>query len=170
MSALPRMRTLGSAPGLSRPTEVEIQQARESSRTLGPVLARHTDRETTTTENPPIGIVLREKDGTVSELQVPFSAIILLRRILTEMAEGNAVTLLPLHAQLTTQEAADLLGVSRPFLTKLIDGGEIPCRMVGTHRRVVLEELMAYKKRTDESRSAALDELVAQAQELDMGY
>jgi excisionase family DNA binding protein len=173
MSALPRIRTLSGARGLPRltptPTDFEIQQARESSRKLAPALARCTDRKSSN-DNEPIEIVLREKDGTESEFQIPLSALILFRRILTEMAEGNTVTLLPLHAQLTTQEAADLLGVSRPFVTKLIDGGEIPHRMVGTHRRVVLEDLMAYKKKTDEGRSAALDELVAQAQELDMGY
>jgi excisionase family DNA binding protein len=169
MSALNKMRTRRCV-NLHRPTEGEIEQARESSRRLGPALARLTDPESDGREQEPIRVVMREKDGTESELHVPLSALILLKRILAEMAEGNAVTLLPVHAQLTTQEAADLLGVSRPFLTKLIDGGELPCRMVGSHRRVVLEDLMAYKKRIDEDRRQALDELAAQAQELDMGY
>lgn len=171
MTALARMTALDGASGLPRqPVESEIEQARQAFRRLDPVLARCEDQERTTNDAQPIGIVLRERDGTQSELQVPLSALILFRRILVEMAEGNAVTLLPLHAQLTSQEAADLLGVSRPFLNKLVDGKEIPCRMVGKHRRVLLEDLMAYKKKIDEARSVVLDELAAQAQELDLGY
>ena len=73
-----------------------------------------------------------------TEIQIPSSALQLLGALLTEFAKGNAVTMLPVHAELTTQQASDLLGVSRPFLVEQLEKGELPFRKVGTHRRVVL--------------------------------
>jgi excisionase family DNA binding protein len=86
------------------------------------------------------------------------------------MAQGNAVALAPLRAELTTQEAADYLNVSRPYLVGLLEKGQIPFRKVGTHRRIKFADLMAFFKRTEEERRRVMDELAAQAQELGLGY
>jgi excisionase family DNA binding protein len=86
------------------------------------------------------------------------------------MAKGHGVALLPLHAELTTEQAADLLNVSRSFVIGLLEEAKIPFRVVGKHRRVRLDDVIAYKRRDDQERLKVLEELVAQAQELNMGY
>jgi len=107
---------------------------------------------------------------TNDEIELPEGAVRLLVDILSNMAEGNAVTLIPVHAELTTKQAADILGVSRPFLIRLLEDGVIPFRKVGTHRRVFFEDVQAYRKQVTEERESALQQLVEEAQSLDMGY
>jgi len=104
------------------------------------------------------------------ELLLPRAATRLIQHLLTEMGRGNAVTLIPIHAELSTQEAADYLNVSRPYLIRLLESGRIPFHKVGTHRRVRFEELMRYKDILEKKRRAAMDELAAQAQKMGMGY
>ncbi|RWB12317.1 MAG: helix-turn-helix domain-containing protein [Mesorhizobium sp.] len=103
-------------------------------------------------------------------LRLPKSVGDLLYRLLTEMGQGNAVTVIPIHAELTTQEAADYLNVSRPYLIRLLEDGRLPFNMVGTHRRVKFSDLTAYRNSEEEERKKLMEELAAQAQELGMGY
>jgi excisionase family DNA binding protein len=97
------------------------------------------------------------------DLIVPKMALELLRDLLSEMAQGNAVTVVPRHSELTTQEAANLLNVSRPFLVALLESNEIPFRKIGTHRRVRHEDLLAYQREQSTRSQSALDELTKAA-------
>ena len=103
-------------------------------------------------------------------VDLPPSALPLLARLLAEMSQGHAVALLPVETELSTQQAADLMNVSRPFLVGLLEQKQLPCRKVGKHRRVLLRDVLDYKRREDTRRQAVLEELTAQAQELNMGY
>lgn len=142
------------------PSEADARLARESSRLLA---TRPLDQRDS--------VRLRLDDEGESEaVVVPASAVRLLLRLLTEMSQGHAVTLIPTDAELTTQQAADLLNVSRPYVVKLLDAGRIPSRAVGRYRKVRFDDLMAYKRTEDEARLKALDELTALDQELGLGY
>ena len=137
------------------PTESDARLAKETSRLLAPRVR----------SSAPLSfrVLGASKEET---LQIPAPAVKMLLRILEEMARGNAVTLIPVHSELTTQEAADILNISRPFLIQLLDEGKIVYRKVGTHRRVRLEALMSYKRAADAERRAALAELAAHDQEI----
>ena len=102
-------------------------------------------------------------------LELPAGAALLVE-ILEAMATGRGVTIIPENAELTTVQAADVLNVSRPFLVRLLEEGAIPFRKVGKHRRIRMDDVMAYKEGIDRKREAALDELARLAQEHDMGY
>ena len=99
-------------------------------------------------------------------VDLPASALRLLREILDRMAHGEGVALTPLHAELTTRQAAELLQVSRTHLVQLLDAGRIPCRKVGSHRRVRTEDVLAWRRETELRRREALDELTARDQKL----
>ena len=104
--------------------------------------------------------------GAEETVDIPTPAVWLLREILDQMAHGNGVALTPLHAELTTRQAADLLQVSRTHLVQLLNEGRMPCRKVGSHRRVRVEDILAYRRETESRRREALDELTARDQEL----
>ena len=143
------------------PSEADALLARESSRRL----ATHKLGKRSS-----IHIQLLADGEEAETVAVPASALRLFLHLLTQMSQGNAVTLIPTHAEMTTQQAADLLSVSRPYLVKLLDEEKIPCRTVGKNRRVRFDDLMAYKRKNDEARAKILDQLTAESQELGMGY
>ena len=109
-------------------------------------------------------------EGRPISATVPREAFELFLEILGQMANGNAVTIVPVHAELTTQQAADLLNVSRPFLVGLLDEAKIPSRKVGSHRRVKAADLVAYQQRDEAERKKTLDELTAEAEKHGLGY
>ena len=104
------------------------------------------------------------------DLILPLQALVLLQSLLAELARGNAVTVVPLHAELTTQQAADFLNVSRPYLIGLLEKGELNFTKVGTHRRVLFKDLKTYRKLMKERSYAAMDELAKITQEANLGY
>ncbi len=109
-------------------------------------------------------------EGQLELSQLPDIARQLLSRILDELARGHALLVVPVETDMTTNQAADFLNVSRPYLVRLLEAGQIPFHRVGTHRRLRLRDVKAYKERQDAESYAALVELQAQAQELNMGY
>lgn len=113
-----------------------------------------------------------EAEGESGEVaaSIPREAFELLLELLGQMADGNAVSVVPVHAELTTHQAAQLLNVSRPYVIGLLEAGKIPHRKVGTHRRVRFTDLMAYKRQDDARRDETLAELTRQAEDLGLGY
>lgn len=101
-------------------------------------------------------------------LVLPVEVFEVLRDVVEAMAQGQAVTIAPVHQRLTTQEAAGLLGVSRPTVVKLLESGEIPFEQPGRHRRVRLADVLAYRERASLERRDALDRMVEIADELDL--
>ncbi len=142
------------------PSTQEMELARTSGQRLASIAAA----------NHPLTVRVRDKSQE-QVIELPSGAVQLLLRLLENMASGRAVTIMARSAELTTQQAADVLNVSRPFLvTRLLETRKIPYHKVGTHRRIRLDDVLRYKERIDKDRRQVLDELAAQAQELGLGY
>ncbi len=112
--------------------------------------------------------VLQSPEG--ERLELPVSIYKVLVAAVAAMARGDSVSIVPLHHELTTQQAADLLGVSRPHLVKLLDTDEIPHHKTGTHRRVYLDDLLRYRDLRDAQRREALRELTRKSAEFGLEY
>jgi len=146
--------------GLIIPSHKDSRLAKESGRVLSDYIK--------STKEPIFQLL--KKGKTSGSILIPAYALRLLLVILSQMAKGNAVTIIPVHGELTTQEAADLLNVSRPFLVNLLEEKKIPFRRVGSRRRVLAKDVLHYKEETDKKRLAVLDELAKDAQKHNMGY
>jgi excisionase family DNA binding protein len=142
------------------PTALEEEQTEAAADAARAFLALLQDGQ-------PVVELRTTEDDTVT---VPAPAFRLFVAMLTHLANGDGVVLMPEHAELSTQQAADMLNVSRPYVIKLIDDKQLPARKVGTHRRVLLRDLLEYKRRDDAEREAVMQELADQAQELGLGY
>jgi len=149
---------------LQPPTEAQAKEAAEAARALAPLLSR---KKHVATE-----LSVRRAEASHEEVTVtvPKPAFELFVSILEQMSLGNAVTVIPVHAELTTQEAADLLNVSRPYLVRLLDSGKIPFHMVGTHRRVLANDIREYQERALADREKIATELTEEAEKLGLGY
>lgn len=141
----------------SPPSDEDRKIAAESSRRLAALIGKGESAQ------------LRLIDGD-EVITVPVSAMRMLVDILAHMAEGEAMALIPQDAELTTQQAADFLNVSRPFFVKILEEGKMAFHKVGSHRRVYFQDLIVFKEQSMGERRKALDELAKQAQELNMGY
>jgi excisionase family DNA binding protein len=153
---------LGELSGTVTPSPADTQLAQESSRKLAKLLGSN---------NKELRLQIQSDGEPEEAVAVPFSVFRLVADILTEMAQGHAVTLIPVHAELTIQQAADLLNISLPYLIDLLDKDQIPLRKVGIHRRILFQDLKAYEQKTDVARLKDLEDLSALDQELGgLGY
>ncbi len=139
------------------PTPREIEKASEAASAFARALAH---------DNLPLRV---HENGAEVQIELPPALGFLLLDLLTHVARGEMVTLVPYGAELSTQQAADLLNVSRPFLVKLLESGEIKFHKVGSHRRISVGDLTDYKLRRDRDRADGLDELQRLGQEYDAG-
>jgi excisionase family DNA binding protein len=144
---------------LELPDETAADQAAQAVADLNAFLRAH--------PTPTARVRLCTDDGdTETQVVIPAVAFRFFVDVLAELANGNAVTVAPVHAELTTQQAADLMNVSRPYLIKLLDEGKLPYRRVGNRRKVHLVDVVGYKRRDDAQRQAVLDELTREAEDL----
>jgi excisionase family DNA binding protein len=148
-------------PKMTLPVEREVQAAVQGQRALAAYLTTRVETQR---------IQIFDDDNQAHQVELPTSALRLLVDILAELADGNAVKIVPVHAELTTQEAADLLNVSRPHLVKQLEDGALPFHWAGKHRRVRFSDLMQFKAARDLASEQAMAELARQAQALGMGY
>lgn len=141
----------------TEPGKIDPEVAARAMRRIKDYLMRHPAEQNIR--------VMQEHPGEEA-LVLPREAVSLLAFILAQAAEGRGVSVVPSHAELTTQQAADMLNVSRPYVVALLEGGEIPFRLVGRHRRVRYEHLKAYQLQHEAKSKAAADELAALGQDL----
>lgn len=140
---------------MTLPVAREVQVAAQGQRALAAYLATRFETQ---------HIQIFDDENQAHQVELPTSALCLLVDILAELADGNAVTVVPVQAELTTQEAADMLGVSRPHLVKLLEEGRLPFHKTGKHRRVRFADLMQFKSQRDQASKAAMAELAQRAQ------
>jgi excisionase family DNA binding protein len=140
-------------------SETDRRAAQEASQALAQLSGRGS-----------VHVEAEAANGSHQTFVLPAAAVRLLTDMLGHLANGRTVSVTPDNAELTTRQAADLLNVSRPHLVKLIGEGALPHHMVGTHHRLLLQDVLAYKAKRHRETGKAMDELAADAQEMGMGY
>ncbi len=115
-------------------------------------------------------VVKLKIEGSDELVSIPLKALKLLTSILSNMAEGKSITLMPTDTEISTQQAAEILNVSRPHIIKLLEKGDIPYKKVGSHRRILLQDILEYKSKFKKRRRKQLNKLAAEAQKLNLGY
>ena len=151
--------TVPSKHNLVVPDQSTSGQAAQAADVLRQLLERHPEASAAS-----LSVVIGDDETAV---EVPVDFLGLLAHILAEAARGNAVAVSPVEAELTTQQAALLLNVSRPYLVKLLDERRIPFRRIGNRRRVLLADVMAFKHADESERRAIAAELTTQAEQAD---
>jgi excisionase family DNA binding protein len=141
------------------PGDVDAEVAARAARRIEEYLDGHPDDD--------LIEALREI-GTEDALVIPRATAVMFAQILDLLAQGRGVQIFPKEVELSTQQAADMLNVSRPYLIGLLESGSISFRKVGRHRRIKFEDLMDYKRRDDLSRRTAADELAELTEDLDL--
>ncbi len=145
------------------PTQQTVKEAREALRNLARLGG-------SPAQGPLLSVTVENAERAQQSVSVPRQAFELFLEVLGQLANGNAVTIVPVQAELTTQQAAELLNVSRPFLVGLLERGVLPHRKVGSHRRISASDVFAYKRRDAQESEARMAELAAEAQRLGLGY
>lgn len=142
---------------VSLPAQKEIEVALRGQRELATFLSTKFETQK---------ISIQDANNESHQIELPTSSLTLLMKILGELAVGNAVQVVPVHAELTTQEAANILNVSRPHMVKLLEEGKLPFHKTGRHRRVLFADLMHYKAERESESNDAMQELADLSQEL----
>jgi excisionase family DNA binding protein len=146
---------------ITLPEESEVRAAVQGQRELAAYLATNFETQR---------IQILDDRNVARQIELPTSALRLLVDILAELAVGNAARVVPVHAELTTQEAAGLLNVSRPHFITLLETHALPYHGTGKHRRILFDDLTKFKVKRDQASERAMSELAKQAQELNLGY
>jgi len=154
------VRTVERLP-IAIPSQEDAEAVTQLDRTLESALEVHGQKPDGTSPHP---LTLLAPDG--SQVPIPPAVYELLHEIVHHMAHGDSITLVPRHRELTTQQAAGILNISRPFLIKLLERGEMPYRREGTHRRIALEDVLAYRDRRSTKRRQGIEHLAQKSQDL----
>ena len=148
-------------PAVQAPNDALAAEAKAAARALSRLLRLHTKSSVR---------FLLEGPRKAGAVTLPRAALDLLVELLAQMAGGHAVEVVPVQAEITTQQAADMLNVSRPYLVRLLDEGKIPCSKVGPRRRIRRADVLTYKQIDEERRRGAAEELASEAEKLGLGY
>ncbi len=148
---------------IASPSQDDAEAVTQLDRTLESALEASAQQPNGTSPHP---LALVGQDG--SHVPIPFTVYELFHEIVHHLARGDSITLVPRHRELTTQQAAEVLNISRPFLIKLLDRDEMPYRWEGTHRRIALEDVLVYRDRRSAKRRRGIEHLAQKSQDLDI--